>query len=95
MSALREVRTPGREDRDYALGCDKSVWAEPASFGTKAEDLDWLAQAGGKFRHGGKHMFAFYPPLFVLEGLLRIWSETLPHFLPPRPQREPTIILLE
>jgi len=40
-------------------------------------------------------MFAFYPPLFVLEGLLRIWSETLHHFLPPRPQREPTIILLE
>ena len=40
-------------------------------------------------------MFAFYPPLFVLEGLLRIWSETLHHFLPPRLQREPTIILLE
>jgi hypothetical protein len=40
-------------------------------------------------------MFVFYPPLLVLEGLLAIWSETLHHFLPPKPQREPTIILLE
>jgi hypothetical protein len=40
-------------------------------------------------------MFVFYPPLLVLADLLAIWSETLHHLLPPKPQREPTIILLE